>query len=139
MATDTAGTVARDYGKQMIHYLRKTITYADAGTEVTVGWVPSGALLVQSISGVHVTTAFNSSGTDLIDIGGNTGNDDPDDYATDLDVSTVGFKAIDEALGTAVNPTTADTEITVTYAQSVADASAGVAEVVIAYIPDNDG
>jgi hypothetical protein len=125
-------TPARQFHTQQIHYLRKEITYADAGVQKTVGVIPAGSVIVKPISGVNVSTAFNSSGTDLLDIG--TSADD-DLYATDLSVAAVGYQALDEAVSMKV---TSDTTITATYAQSVADATAGVAEVVIAYVPDND-
>ena len=120
---------ARRYSQQMVHYLRKDITFADAGVAKTVGVIPSGSVILKPTSGVNVHTAFNSSGTDLIDIG--TSADD-DLYATDLAGQTVGFAALDEAVSMYV---AADTTITATYAQSVADATTGAAQVVIAYIP----
>lgn len=120
---------ARRYSQQMVHYLRKDITYADAGVAKTVGVIPAGSVILKPASGINVTTAFNSSGTDLIDIG-TSANDDL--YATDLAGQTVGFAALDEAVDMYVS---ADTTITATYSQSVADATEGAAQVVIAYIP----
>jgi hypothetical protein len=128
-----AGSTARQFHTQQVHYLRKTITFADAGVAKTVGVLPAGSLILKPCSGVNVSTAFNSSGTDLIDVG-TTGTADL--YATDLAGQTVGFAALDEAVSAYV---AAETTITATYAQSVADATAGVAQVVIAYIPNNDG
>lgn len=122
-------TPARRYSQQMVHYLRKDITYADAGVAKTVGVIPAGSVILKPNSGINVHTAFNSSGTDLIDVG--TSADD-DLYATDLAAQTVGFAPLDEAVSFYV---AADTTITATYSQSVADATAGAAQVVIAYIP----
>ena len=123
---------ARRYSQQMVHYLRKDITYANYGQgALTVGVIPAGSVILKPASGVNVSTAFNSSGTDLLDIG--TSADD-DLYATDLALQTVGFAALDEAVSVYVS---SDTTITCTAAQSVADATAGVAQVVIAYIPPN--
>lgn len=137
MATGTLGTRARQYHQQMVHYLRKTITFEDDATEVEVGWIPSGALILAPASGVHVVTAFNAGTTNVLDIGADTGNDDPDDYATDLALGTAGFVAVDEG-ATGVFRATADTKITATVALSGTAATAGEAEVVICYIPDND-
>lgn len=137
MATGTAGTNARQYSQQMVHYLRKTLSYTDNGSEVTIGWIPSGALILSPISGVRVSTAFNAGSGNVLDIGANTGNDDPDEFATDLALGSVAFVPVDEATGVYVM--TADTEITATVALSGTAATAGQAEVVICYIPDNDG
>lgn len=127
----------RQYHQQMVHYLRKTVTYTDNGTEITVGWVPSGALLIKPMSGVHVSTAFNAGTSNVIDIGADDGNDDPDEWGTDLALGTATFVPLDEAIGTYL--CTADTEITATVALAGTAATAGSAEVIICYIPDNDG
>ena len=137
MATNSAGSIARQLPIQAVHYLRKSVTFADNGTEVTVGWLPAGALIIQPMSGVRITTAFNAGSTNVIDVGANTGNDDPDEFATDLALGTVAFVPLDEATG--VYTMTADTQITATVALSGTAATAGAAEVVICYIPDNDG
>jgi len=134
MVTGTAGTTARQYPYQMVHYLRKGITFNDFGDgALTVGILPSGALIHKTMSGVHVDVAFNSSGTDLLDIG--TSADD-DLYATDLTLASIGFVALDEAVDMTVS---ADTTITCTLVQSVADATTGEGEVIICFLPDNDG
>jgi hypothetical protein len=117
----------------MVHYLRKTLTFADNGVEVTVGWIPNGSLIIQPISGVRVTTAFNAGSTNVLDIGGNTGNDDPDEFATDLALGSVAFVPLDEASGLYV--ATADTEITATVALSGTAATTGSAEVLFCYVP----
>lgn len=138
MGTGTVGSVARQYSYQMVHYLRKTIVFGDNGSEVTVGWLPSGALIIPAMSGVYVDVAFNAGTSNVLDIGADTGNDDPDDYATDLALGARGFVPTDEG-ATGVFVATADTKITATPALAGTAATAGRAEVVIAYIPDNDG
>lgn len=141
MATGTAGTTARQYSQQMVHYLRKTLTFADDATAVTVGVIPSGAVIITAMSGAVVTTVFNDTGNDFLDIGvsaatgGVTANDDL--FATDLDVSSLGFKALDESVAGIL--LSADTTITATYTGANSDSSTGSAEIVICYIPDNDG
>lgn len=123
---------ARVFHTQQVHYLRKDVTYADT-TAVTVGTLPAGALIVPAMSGMNVSTAYNDSGTDLIDIG-TTADDDL--YATNLDVSAVGFKPLDEAVSLYV---AAETTLTATYAGQNSNASAGVGQIVIAYVPADDG
>lgn len=126
---------ARQFHTQQIHYLRKSIAFSDT-YPVTVGVIPSGSLILKPISGVQVNTAFNAATTNVLDIGESSPTDNDDLYATDLALGTATFVPIDEAVNLAV---TADTTITCTYAQTGTAATAGAGEVVIAYIPDNDG
>lgn len=137
MPTNTPGSTARYVHPQVIHFLRRGLTFADNGLARTVGVLPAGAQIIQSLSGVYVTTAFNAGTTNVLDIG-TTADDDL--YATDLALGTRAFVAIDEA-ATAVNTwlVTADTTITATVALAGTAATAGSAEVVIAYVPDSDG
>ena len=124
----------REYHTQQVHYIRKTLTFSDQGTEVVVGWLPSGAVIHKAASGTFVSTAFDGT-SPVLDIGANTGNDDPDEWATDLALGTTTFVPLDEAIGTYL--LTADTEVTATIGGS--GAAAGSCEVLIVYIPDNDG
>ena len=132
MATGTAGTAARDYQMQMIHYLRKTITFADAGTTVTIGTIPAGAVLVKPISGVAVSVAFNGNTTNTLDIGPST------DSGTNLwmtvgALGSIAFVPLDEAV---TNVVSVDTVVQAAVV-STAGASAGSGEIIIAYIPNN--
>lgn len=135
MATNTAGSVARRLETQQVHYLHKRITYADYGTTVTVGVIPANASVIGG--GVHITTAFNSSGTDLLDVGFIGGTTDADAYATQLTLAAVGFIALDELAATTNIKQSVDTTVTCAPAQSVADATAGVAEVYVTYVLAN--
>lgn len=127
--------VGRDYKKQMVHYLRKTIGYAMDGTAyVKVGVLPAGALIVRPLSGVQVGTAFNAAGSNTLNIGtpGNT-----DYFASLLALGSAAFVALDEAAG--LPPVAAETTVVAEVVLTGTAASAGAGEVVIAYIPDNDG
>lgn len=131
MATNTAATSARAYSYQMIHYLRKGITYADDGETVTVGVLPAGAQIIKPISGVSVNVAFNGGSTNTLDIGPSSNTDL---WATDLALGSIAYVALDEAVSmTVASDTTVQALVT-----STASASAGEAEIVIAYILDND-
>jgi hypothetical protein len=66
MATDTAGDVGQVYHTNQVHYLAKTITYADAGKTVTIGVLPSGAVVIPGISGVAVNVVFNGDTTNTV-------------------------------------------------------------------------
>lgn len=132
-------TPARVYQHQMVHFLRKTVTYADNGVAKTVGVLPAGAQILNTISGVFVNTAFNAGTANVIDVG-TSANDDL--YGTDIALGTKAFVALDEAAtATDVNTwqVSSDTTITATVALSGTAATAGSAEIVICYIPDTDG
>jgi len=130
-------TTPRQLVTQQTNYLRKRITFADYGTTVTVGWIPAGASVIGG--GVQIVTAFNSSGTDLLDVGFIGTTTDANGYATLLPLNAVGFIALDELATTTNIQDTAVVQVTCAPAQSVADATAGVADVIILFIPNNDG
>lgn len=134
MTTNTAGTTARNFNKQMIHYLRKGITFADDGTTVTVGTIPAGSLVLKPISGVAVTTVFNAGSTNVLDMGPST-DSGTDLWATDLALGTLGFVPIDEAV---TNLVSVDTVVQAAVDLTGTAATTGAAEIIIAYIPDND-
>lgn len=138
MATGVQGTTARKYSTQQIHYLRLGVTFADNGQARAVGVLPAGAIMLQPLSGVAVTTVFNAGTSNTINIG--TSADD-DLYGTLMALGTKAFVALDEA-ATATNVNTwllaADTTITATVVLTGTAATTGSAEVLIAYVPDND-
>lgn len=131
----------RQYHHQMVHFLRKSITFGDNGTELTIGTIPAGSLILKAMSGVHVTTVFNAGTGNVLDVGTNGGasgaSDDPDLFGTDLALGTATFVPLDEAVGGYL--VTQDTNITCTVALSGTAATTGAGEVVICYIPDTDG
>lgn len=135
MATGTAGTTARKYPYQMVHYLRKSIDYTMNGTTVTIGIVPAGALILKPASGVAVTTAFNGNSSNVLDVGAST-DSGTNNLATQLALGTTTFVPLDEAVGDYLVASDTTIQALVT---STASASAGAAEVIIAFIPDNDG
>lgn len=110
-----------------VRAFKGTVGFGDAGVAVEIGQIPADAIPIGVI--VNVTTAFNSSGTDLIDVGTGT---DPDGYSVDEDGATAGttFSGDGALIGDAA---TADT-VEVLYTQSVADATAGSAQVTVLYL-----
>ncbi len=136
MATNTAGTVARQrHGAQQVHYLHKRITFADFGTVVTVGYLPANASVIGG--GVHITTVFNSSGTDLLDVGFVGATTDADAYATQLTLAAVGFIAFDELAATTNIRGAVEHTITAAPAQGAADATAGEAYIIVCFVAPN--
>ena len=124
---------ARDTGYQLVHYCRRGIAYTDNGLTVTIGTLPINSLILRQISGVNIHTAFNGNTTNTISIGAST-DSGTDNVATSLALGSVGWVVLDE------NPTallTVETTM-VGIITSTASASAGAAEVLVAFVPDND-
>jgi hypothetical protein len=134
MATGTAGSTARQYETQQVHYLRKSFTFADDGLTLTVGTIPAGSVLLKPVSGVSITTAFNAGTTNVADMGPST-DSGTDLWATDLALGTLGFVPLDEAVSLLVADVTT-VQIAVDLTGTAATTGAG--EVIICYIPDND-
>lgn len=134
MTTGTAGTSARQFHTQQVHYLRKGITFADDGLTVTVGTIPAGSLIIKPMSGVAVTTVFNAGSTNVLDIGPST-DSGTDLWATDLALGTLAFVPLDEAV---TNLVSVDTVVQAAVDLTGTAATTGAAEIIICYIPDND-
>lgn len=120
---------ARQLHTQQIHYLRKRVNYNDSaiGTGVVMGTLPAGAMIVSQ--NVRVSTAFNAVTTNALNVGTAAGG-------TQLftDAATAGAR-----VPTIANLSFAsDQDIYVQYAQTGTAATAGVADIVIGYAPNND-
>ncbi len=108
-----------------------TITFADT-TAKNLFVLPANAQIVEVY--VDVSTAFNSSGTDLITVGTAA---DPDAYVDDANGATTGRKlgsADATALANMATVGTADALIQAVFTQSVADANAGAARITVVYV-----
>lgn len=132
MATGTAGTSARHFSSQQTHYLIKKVEFGDDGTQLSMGYVPAGSIVINARA--EVKTAFNGGGNDYIDIGYAA---DPDEFCADLDVSTTGTKLDATTFNAAANKVfTSDTEIVCQYDDANSDATAGLAYVIVEYVVD---
>lgn len=107
-----------------IETISNTIAYGNT-TAKEMWTLPAGCRPLRLL--VDIETAFNSSGTDLLDIGKVGSNAY---YANDVDVSSTGTTAI-----TPLNndELTAMTTFTAIFVQSVADATTGLATVILEY------
>lgn len=130
MATNTAGTQARQLPWQAVHYLRKDFTFADTGSVLTLGTLPAGAVILKALSGVEVHVAFTAGTNKQLDIGTLA---TADLYATDLTLAAIGFVPIDELVS---HKLAADTTLYATPDLTGSSNTAGSATVVIAFIPD---
>jgi hypothetical protein len=125
------GNTARDYGVQLVHYLRKAFTKDDNGTVLTLGTVPDGALILGPLSGVQVNEAFNAGTLNELDIGTTATGDF---FGTNLSLAAVAFVGIDEVVSRTVSGATT---LTATPNLTGTAATTGKGEIVIAYLPNN--
>lgn len=129
MATNTAGTTARQYHTAQVHYLTKNITYSDNGSTLSLGYVPAGAVVINA--GVIVTTAFNGNSSNVIDIGTAA---DTDGFASAISLATIGrILADDMATSNDLGAYASDTEMKCVVT-ATASASAGAATVFVEYL-----
>lgn len=126
-------------GSQQIGFLRKKITYLVENTVIDIGYIPAYASVIGG--GVHIATAFDDTGTDTLDVGFRDGSstDDPNGYATLLDLSAVGYIVLDELAATTNVIQTKRAMVTCTYNGQNNNAAAGVAYVTIMYSYGFDG
>lgn len=128
----------QQYELNVMHVVRKSISFLDIATTVSLGWVPEGANMIRG--GVHVQTAFDA-GAKTVDIGfrnapgGET--DNPDAFATLLTLAAVGVIPTDAMAASAAVDLTLGAEITASIVSI--GAVAGNAVVWMEYIVDNDG
>ncbi len=119
--------------------IRKKITFAVENTVIDVGKLPAYASITGG--GVHILTAFDDTGTDTLDVGFRAGNstDDPNAYATLLDLSGVGRIVLDELAATTNIIQTQECIVTCTYNGQNNNATAGVAYLDIEFVYGYDG
>jgi len=119
---------ARYFHTQQTHYLRRRVNFNDPGIAAgtLVGTLPAGAMIVSQ--NVRVATAFNAT-TNALNVGTTAGG-------TQLftDAATAGART-----PTIANLSfAADADIFVQHAQTGTAATAGVADIVIGFVPNND-
>lgn len=131
-----SGPSPRVLQSQTVHFLRKRISYTANGATVTVGALPAGASVIGG--GVHVVTAFNDSGTDTLIVGFVGSTTDDNAYATLLDLSAVGYIVLDELAATTNIQQTVASTVTAVYAGQNSNATAGIADIIIMYVPNTD-
>ena len=127
---------ARDAGEQQIGILRKRYTFADVATTVTVGKIPAGASVVGG--GVHVVTAFNATTTDVLNVGYIGATTNASAYATALTTAAVGWIVFDELAATTNIQGTVEHTITAAPTETGAASTAGVADIIVWYVLNND-
>jgi hypothetical protein len=137
MATGTPGTTARQLPYQVVHFLRFTVNFNDAGIAAGVGkqTLPAGAIIIGT--DVQIVQAFNAATTNVLTVG-LAGVANNVVLATDVDEATVALTQNVKPSGTALGPLAADSQVTATYAQTGTAATTGKAIVIIKYVPNTD-
>ncbi|MEO5366367.1 MAG: hypothetical protein H7831_08440 [Magnetococcus sp. WYHC-3] len=102
------------------------VTYAR--TSVSLGTMPTDRYLSRAF--MHVTQAFNSDGTDLVQVG-YTG--DADAYATATDVSSTGVKSV--TLGTLAGYNGTAHPVEITYTAGGSTPTTGKAYACLEFLP----
>lgn len=119
----------RTIGYAVTEYIAANVTFSNNGSAVTIGVLPAGAIVLRAYAVVR--TAFNAGTSNVLDIGT---SGDPDGFATDLALGTIGVISADEMATTNDAVMAADTTITATPALGGTAATAGLATVVVEYI-----
>lgn len=130
MTTNTAGTSAREFTTQQVHYIRKQIGEVAANASGVIGTIPAGSVILKPASGVQVNVVF-SGGNPTLDIG-ISGTANKYMTAGDLDAA-IAFVALNQAVSMKV---TVDTELTYAITLDTPVAADGDAEIIIAYMPN---
>jgi|ERR1043166_8076566 hypothetical protein len=127
---------ARVLEHQLVHFFRKRVNWNDPAIAggIYVGTLPAGAVLADA--GVRVNTAFNAATTNVLQMGTTATGGEILANAVVL-AGAAGYKSAKS--GTAFAATLAvDTDVFVSYTQSGTAASAGQADLWVAYIPNTD-
>jgi len=130
-----ARTTPRVTQYQLKHYLRKLVNFNDTGIAagVIMGTIPSGSLITNVE--ISVTTAFNAATTNNLLLG-SSGADNTYVQTADAAAGTLGAKNVTRAF--ALGPVATDIDVYVSYTQTGTAATAGVAYIVVNYVPNND-
>lgn len=128
------GAPARQYHTQQVHYLRFSPAYNSNGIAagVQIGTLPAGAQIVDITA--NVTTAFNAGTTNVATVG-TTATGGEIASSTDIGAGTAGFKRITTGCTLSF---AADTPVYASFSQTGTAATAGKANIVVAFVPNND-
>lgn len=139
MPTNTVSGLGRQTQYQVVHTLRITVNFNDAGiaTGNPKQWLPAGAILTGT--DVMIDTVFNAVTTNVLTVGTNG----PSTYdnivaAADASEAAVALTQNIKPTGTALGKLTAAAQVFAKFTQSGTAATTGKAYVIIKYSVDND-
>lgn len=124
------------YGQQ-VHFLRRRISYNTTGVTTGVRFknaLPANCIITDIL--VRVGTAFNAGTTNVLTVGQNSSTYNDMVNAGDVDETAIASTRVTRGVGLSL---TADVDVYVMYVQTGTAATAGAAEIIIAYVPDTDG
>lgn len=130
--------VARVLHTQQVHYFRKRVNFNDAGITagVLMGTFPAGSMVLDAVTRVNI--AFNAATTNVLTAGTNSTAYDNIVGAGDVTEATpAAYRAAIATAGAGVYAT--DTDVFAKYTQTGTAATTGQADIVITYVPNNDG
>ena len=121
---------------QQVPYFRASVAFStvNIGTagKVPLGTLPAGAIVTHAI--VKVTEAFNAATTNVLTVG-TAAAADAVLAAADIDETVVQTTVTFAAAGYKVS---VDTPLFVKYAQTGTAATAGAADIILFFVPNND-
>lgn len=122
--------------KQTVGFLRRTVNYNDTGISsgVLMGTLPKGAHIIQT--SVHIRTAFNAGTTNVLTVGTNSSSYNDLIGTATVDETSLGY-TVSAPVVDVVYPT-GDLGVYAKYAQTGTAATAGVADVVVTYVWDDN-
>lgn len=137
MATNTAGTTARQDPRQVVNSIKRTLTYSDSDVaQAPIGTLPNGNPLPQNAFildvVVEVVTAFNAATTNTLSIGTNTGSWNNIAQTADVNLAATGVTKVSRGWGRSLT-NASDTSAYAVYTQSGTAATAGQAVIVITF------
>lgn len=121
------GTALADPIQGAVYAVSNTIAYTNT-TAKAMFTIPDGAVPVEWV--INVTTLFNDSGTDLLDIGV---SGTQEKFAADVDVSSAGLKTTGVVLAQVGAVQSGAQAVTAIYAGQNANANQGAAVVICRY------
>lgn len=139
MATnDTSTPKGRENTPQTVCYIRKRVTFADAGVSggVPIEWLRKGSIILGT--DIVVNTAFNAATTNVLTVGTNATSYDNIVTNAQSIPGTAGIKQNLPPTGTALGPVAADSQIYVKYTQTGTAATTGDAYIIIKFVNDKD-
>lgn len=123
---------AKEIGYGVVQSLRKRVLFSDNGVTLTVGKLPPYSNVIGG--GVHIVTAFNDSGTDLLDVGYIGATTVAAAYASALVLNAVGLIVLDELASTTNIMGTVEHTVTCVYTGQNSNMTAGEAWVIVNYV-----